>query len=218
MIGLICPAGPVKVALQPGCRIGAHLVESGVFEPESLMAWAEAVEPGKVAIDVGAYTGVFAIAAAKRGAKAVAMEPMPRQRMRLRQNIKLNHVEALVDVVPMAATDKAGPLNLWFNPRVELTSAASAVQTKGYESHVVYGTRIDDLPVSNVCAIKIDAERHEAQVIRGAMATILRDRPTLIIEALDDKLKRDVMMMLPANYRLAGVLDVRNILLKPHEK
>ena len=215
MIGLIAPAGPEKVALLPGCRIGAHLVESGVFEPESLAAWVEAVQPGKTVLDVGSYTGLYAIAAAKKGARAVAMEPMPHQRARLRENVRLNKVEPLVNVVPMAASDKNGAIDLWFNPRVNLTSAASAVKGPGCDSFTVYGTQIDDLRLKDVAAIKIDAERHEVKVLRGAIKTITRDRPTLIIEVLDDRQREEVKNVLPSFYRIAAVLDVRNVLLKP---
>ena len=214
----IAPAGTVKVALLPGCQIGAHLVETGVFEPETLAAWAEALGPGKLALDIGSYTGIFAIAAAKRGAKAIALEPMPHQRRRLRENVKLNRADELVDVIPMAASDKAGSLKLYFNPRVALTSAASATPKKGYEEHKVYATRIDDLRLKGVTAIKIDAERHEAQVLRGAMVTIIRDRPIIIAECLDDSSRKELLNLLPSAYRLAAVLDHRNLLLKPHGK
>lgn len=218
VIGMICPAGPVKVALLPGCRIGAHVVETGVFEPETLAAWAEALGPGKLAIDVGSYTGVFAIAAAKRGAKCIALEPMPNQRKRLRENVKLNRADELVDVIPMAASDTAGVIKLWFNPRVALTSAASSVEKAGYESHSIYATRIDDLKLKDVTAIKIDAERHEAKVLRGAMVTITRDRPVIIAECLDDGSRKELQNLLPSAYRLTAILDRRNLLFKPHGK
>lgn len=214
VIGMICPAGSVKVALLPGCRIGAHLVDTGVFEPETLAAWTEALGPGKLAVDVGSYTGVFAIAAAKMGAKAIALEPMPNQRMRLRENVKLNRADELVDVIPMAATDKAGAIKLWFNPRVPLTSAASATEKKGYECHTVYATRIDDLRLKDVTAIKIDAERHEAKVLRGGMITIARDLPVIIAECLDDEARKELQGILPPAYRLEAILDRRNLLFK----
>ena len=56
-------------------------------------------------------------------------------------------------------------------------------------------TRIDDLKLKDVTAIKIDAERHEAKVLRGAMVTITRDRPVIIdaIQAPDAVVHGDVV-------------------------
>jgi FkbM family methyltransferase len=210
----IVNVGGVAVALAPGCRIGAHLERCGEFEPESLIAWADAVQPGKAVIDVGAYTGLYAILAAKLGGFAVALEPMNDQRGQLRKNVDLNDVRLDVQIRPIAASDRAGSLRLWFNGRVSLTSGASVDKDAGSESVVVLSDAIDNLGYGDVCAIKIDAERHEPDVLRGAAKTIARDRPVLIVESLDEASREAILREVPG-YEVARVLDGRNLLLLP---
>ena len=74
---------------------------------------------------------------------------------------------------------------------------------------------IDSLGLKNVCAIKIDVERHEPCVLRGAMQTIERVRPPLLIETLDGNMRSQVLSMLP-NYEAAAILDGRNTLFTPN--
>ena len=64
------------------------------------------MKPGTAALDVGAYTGLFSIIAAKRGAKAVALEPMPAQRWRFGVNAARNKVR--VELMAVAASDQEG--------------------------------------------------------------------------------------------------------------
>ena len=45
--------------------------------------------------------------------------------------------------------------------------------------------RLDDENISDVGFIKVDVERHEKQVLEGALKTIERERPVLLVEILD---------------------------------
>ena len=58
-------------------------------EPETI-AWIDDMEPGEVLYDVGANVGVYALYAASRGIKVVAIEPVFENFSRLMQNIELN--------------------------------------------------------------------------------------------------------------------------------
>lgn len=188
--------------------------QAGGYERESLIAWARMVKPGRVAIDVGAYTGLFSIIAALRGAYAVALEPMPANRWRLSANAALN--KANIKIIGCAASDFSGMAKLNYNPRVPLTTGASLeVGVKAHaESLLVPCLTIDSLAYTEVAAIKIDVERHELSVLRGAMQIIKRDRPAMLIETLDDDMRMQVMSLLP-RYAIAAVLDVRNTLFRP---
>lgn len=194
-------------------RTVLHIGRGG-YEADSLAVWSKLIKPGAVALDVGAYTGIYSIIAAKRGAKAVAIEPMPAQFWRLGINMKHNKVR--IDVLAVAATDYEGTATLHYNPKVPLTTGASL--EAGIHSHsaglVVRCLTIDSLGLENVCAIKIDVERHEPCVIRGAMQTIERFRPPLLIETLDGEMRSKILEMLPT-YEAAAILDGRNTLFTP---
>jgi FkbM family methyltransferase len=191
-----------------------HIARGAGYEHESLTLWAKLIKPGTVVLDVGAYTGLYSIIAALRGAKVIAFEPMPANRWRLGVNMLRN--KARFSVMAVAASDCEGAATLNYNPRVPLTTGAS-IET-GIADHsagiVVRCITIDSLGLENVGAIKVDVERHEPCVIRGAMQTIERFRPPLLIETLDGNMRNQILSMLP-NYEAAAILDGRNTLFTP---
>jgi len=211
MGSLTVTAGPVAVALIDDDRICNHVRAKGAFEPDTLAAWAEMCKPGTEVLDVGAYSGLFAIAAAKLWARPIAVEPVPTMVKRIRANAEANG--ATVTVIQAAASDRDGKAHLGLNEAVHLTAGASLLRKSG--GMQVKTIRLDSLRVSNVSAIKIDVERHELAVLNGAIDMIRRERPRLIIEALDASARAAVKRMLLRLYRQTAFLDGRNMILEP---
>lgn len=204
-------AGPVEVVMLPGCRVTARAERGEAFEPESLAAWGEMVKPGQAALDVGAYTGIYAIAAAKMGAKAYAFEPMPDQCERLLWNAELNGVA--VNLRRCAVSDGNGAAEFRFNGAVALTSGGS-LAGKGSHSATVITRTLDDLDLPPVAAIKIDVERAEEGVLRGGRRLIAGARPEIIAEVLGTDAVERLVALLPG-YKVKRVLDGRNAWLVP---
>jgi FkbM family methyltransferase len=193
-----------------------HILAGTGYEHDSLMVWAKMQRFGAVALDIGAYTGLFSVVAAKCGARVTAFEPMPANHWRIRVNAARNKVQRLIDIVPAAASDYEGTAVLNYNPKVHLTTGASL--EGGIPNHdaamLVKCVTIDSLGLENVGAIKIDTERHEPCVLRGAMETIKRFRPPMLIETLDGDMRSTILGMLP-DYEAATILDGRNTLFTP---
>lgn len=204
--------GPVTVDLIADDRICKHVLSGKTFEPRSLAAWADMCESGATVIDVGAYSGLFSIAAAKLYAIPVAIEPQPVMCDRIANNCALNMVS--FTVINAAASDQAGEARLGVNEAVHLTSGASLLRKSG-GGITVRTIRLDDLALGGrVSAIKIDVERAETLVLGGAMKVIEKHRPKLLIEALDDDAAAAIKRALPS-YRLEAFLDDRNMLMVP---
>jgi len=206
--------GPVKVGLiAHDDRIVAHIREKKKpFEPKSLAAWADMCVKGKTALDIGGYSGLFAIAAAKLGCKVWCFEPMPLNLNRIRMNAIQNNVK--FEIVAGVVSETVGKLDLTYNDKVRgLTAGASLVRKKGYKMPVASVT-VDAMHLDDVCAIKIDVERGEPAVLRGAMATIDLCNPKLIVEALGEDERAAVQHEIP-RYRVESVMDVRNLLMSP---
>jgi len=191
-----------------------HPEHSGSYEPDSLALWAKLIKPEMTVLDVGAYTGLYSIIAALRGAKVIALEPMPANFWRLRVNAARNKVK--ITTIPAAASDQEGSATLHYNPKVPLTTGASLEEgiAKHAEGLVVKCITIDSLGLQELGAMKIDVEWHEPCVLRGAVQTIERCRPVLLIETLDKEMRERVTRMLPA-YSDAVILDTRNTLFAP---
>lgn len=209
---MIVNVGDVAVDLiEEGDRVVAHLKSGKPFEVESLAIWSTLCARGGIALDIGAYSGLFAIAAAKKGCEVFAFEPMPFNAARCRENIARNGVA--VELLEVAVSDRSGFADIVFNPRVPFTAGASLIRKSG-ERHRVEVVTIDRLCLSNVRAIKIDVERNEPAVLRGAAETIERCKPSILVEVLDDERKSGVRAALPG-YTVAREIDDRNWLMIP---
>jgi FkbM family methyltransferase len=120
--------------------------------------------------DVGANVGVYSVlASGVRGAKTVAMEPVPSTREALRLNIVINKLEGVVDILEIGVGAEPGELGF--------------TTDEGSCNHVVQdgsGCRVPVLPLDQVFAartpilLKIDVEGFETNVIKGAQR-LLKD-------------------------------------------
>jgi FkbM family methyltransferase len=218
--------GSVTVDLiDEGDRICLGVVaKAKPFEPRTLEVFGElcAKAGDGFVIDVGAYTGLFSIAAAKMGCKVIGVEPLPQNFARLVENAERN--DALrpgVNFINAACADFDGDGSIAFNPRVSFTSGASLknqklVKTKRYGAIQTRVLTLDgwdwnDVPVA---VIKIDVERAEPDVLRGARGLLARCKPALIVEVLGDDEKAAVLAA-ATGYRVAEQMDGRNLLLLP---
>jgi len=212
------PVGHVSVeAIEAGDRVCLRYLDGGVFEPETLTVWARLCRAavGRTVLDVGAYTGLFAISAALMGCKVHAFEALPRNAQRSALNIRSNAVDDKVALHKAAVSDAIGEAKFSFNGTMALTSGGSLLAEKrSYTTITVPVVTLDSLDLQDVAAIKIDVERAEPLVLRGAVETLARCRPTLIVEVLGDDEKSAVMAAVKG-YEVSEVLDGRNWLMVP---
>lgn len=177
------------IKLDPiGCRVCVHVAQDGTFEPESMEAWRSAIKPGDVTIDVGSYTGLYAIVSGKCGAQSVAFEPNPVVFSRLRNNIARNKV--CVAAYRQAASDKVETRK--FYTKHDMTSAGRFKKREGAFDVDVDCVPLDvvKFPKGRISAIKIDVEGAELAVLHGAAAILKQHGPMVIAEALTDAARR----------------------------
>lgn len=195
--------------IEDGDMVIRHVLEKEQpYESESMAAWIGACREHAYMIDVGAYTGLFTIVAAKRKTKAMAFEPNPLVYDRLRENVAANGISPDdVSCLRIALSDHNGEARFVDKPGTRLTSAGQIV-----DGHDVMRMRLDSFALLNVAAIKIDVEHHEMSVLRGAWQTIRRESPLIITEALTDDAfheQRSFMIQLGYSGKLA---DGRNVI------
>jgi FkbM family methyltransferase len=151
----------------------------GTLEPE-LLRLAEYVEPGHVAIDVGANHGVWSYRLARLSAEVEAFEPQPWCADTLEAwgspRVRVRHV-GLSDAdreLELAVPRSGGRL---------LTGYATFENAPADWPRIpVAVRRLDDFGFTDVGFVKIDVEGHERAVLRGAAETLRRERPVLVIE------------------------------------
>jgi len=145
---------------------------------------ASFLRPGQVALDVGANHGVYTYSLMLCGAVVHAVEPNPALAARLR-GARLPRVQ-----VHEAAVGEAEGEAVLFVPRHHRghQDDPAGSLTGGDETgwkYPVKVTTIDRIATAPVAFMKIDVEGFETQVLAGGWSTIVRDRPTVLIELED---------------------------------
>jgi FkbM family methyltransferase len=204
-MGLLHPARiqthpGVSFFLDPRDLVAVSILRGGDWQPEIWDSLSPNLPEGGVFLDVGAHIGYFSMRAAVRLGKSgriVAFEPNPETLKLLSDNVAANHAENVI-VEPIACTDREQMLTLYAAPSMN-TGASSLARENADLSvdepprpYVVRGRTIDDvvreLNLSRVDAIKIDVEGAEVYVLRGAVNTLKRFHPKVVIEEVERQL------------------------------
>lgn len=145
--------------------------------------------PDRDSIDVGANDGSYVHFMRKYSRQVIAFEPMPALAQVLREKFT-----SKVTVKTMALSRSSGTADLYM-PVVDgvvvtgcstISDQASATYP-GHRAISVPMARLDDVYDGQVGFIKIDVEGHEQAVLDGAIETIRRCRPRMLVE-VDERL------------------------------
>ncbi len=139
---------------------------------------------GMFLLDIGAAFGIFSLAAARLGGKAIAIDPSPIATRMIARQAALNGLSDRIQIIQAAVSNEIGSVSMlnsgifsdgYFKftpsrPRSELTETKAItidqiVTQYGAPTH-----------------IKIDVEGQEAAVLRGGRATLDLQSPVLFIE------------------------------------
>lgn len=174
----------------------ASMMWIGTYQGGPMAAWLRlAARAAGDVVDVGAYTGVFALAAARRNPanRVACVEPHPEVAARLHANVTRNRLDN-VSVFATAADAQAGEtvLNVFtagdWLPWDGSTSATPAADAKS--THRVAATTIDAVAhqaqMQRVSLVKISAEANPIRVWEGMTQVLDRDHPDILFWARAD--------------------------------
>jgi FkbM family methyltransferase len=154
------------------------------------------VDPDRVALDVGANKGVWTWWLAGLSRQVYAYEPNPKLFDILRRNVADNVV---AEQLALADYNGVSELRVPHSAKGYSNQGASLSEIKvdgAFLGVEVEAKRIDDLDITDVGFIKIDVEGFEYQVMQGALETIARDKPVMVVEIEEVHIKRDVSEVL----------------------
>lgn len=188
--------------------VAAHYLHSGPasFEPETLRLWVHLCRSAGWIYDVGAFTGVFSLAAATANPSCfvMAFEPSWVTYSRLLINIAANDLAGQIAPVRCGLGAEVGTLDLrhpsgvyvlssnesfvsdrvtdpWFSEPVPvLTLDHLLANQESYKTELVLGMNFPTVDL-----VKIDVEGFELDVLAGMRGVFERDRPTMIVELFD---------------------------------
>ncbi len=153
-------------------------IENHIANNPGLIEQVCKLQPGSVFLDVGANIGGTALIASSTNSRIIGIEASPRNAYLFEQTMRANGVEA--ELFHCAAGQ--GPGEIRFNESEY--GAGSHIDEAG--TIVVQVRSIDsivaELGLERVDLIKIDVEGYELEVLLGALDTLTRFRPTVIME------------------------------------
>ncbi|MGC8725305.1 MAG: FkbM family methyltransferase [Thermoplasmata archaeon] len=142
---------------------------------------------GDVVIDVGAYYGDSSIYWAKKYKCIVyAYEPLPDVYNIFLKNIKLNNLEDKI-IAYNVALGKGDKVSF---------DRETNMMTKNINGDFIETKKLDDFSFPALNLLKIDTEGFELDVLQGAMSTINKFKPKIILEVHSKKLKKDCINVL----------------------
>ncbi len=148
---------------------------------------ASLCDADRVSLDIGASIGEFTIAMLGSSRSVIAFEPRPTQARDL--TAMFDAVGAAVRVEAVALSDTLGVTAMRV---VESDPGRSTIDDSNQLSDAESGSvgtidvpvkRLDDLHLDDIGLVKIDVEGHELAVLRGAVDTLRRNRPAVVVEA-----------------------------------
>nr|NGX37505.1 hypothetical protein [Chlamydiota bacterium] len=141
-------------------------------------------KPGTIAIDLGAHIGIHTLTMSKQvgpKGKVLAFEPQWKIFRELYHNVRLNNCSENVILLPLAVGERKKLVEMSIAD--PLNEGGTAI---GKGGNWVQMIPLDSLKLDNVSFIKMDVERYELNVLKGAKKTLLRNKPIIVFEILGE--------------------------------
>ena len=191
------------------------------FETGTLNLWCHLARRSKWIYDIGAFTGVFALAAAttSRDSVVMAFEPSFLTYSRLLVNIYANGLDDRIAPLRFGVGASASQLELrhpagvyvmasgesflesqiadaWFTETVPVIALDQLIAHQDrYRKEMVIAAQF-----AGVDLVKIDVEGFEPEVLKGMAALIAEHKPTAVVEILDDAQIEPVLRLFGNGY------------------
>jgi FkbM family methyltransferase len=181
------------LAVEPSFRsiVTGVLVAQGDWFERELEFWRNGIQAGMTVIDVGANAGVYTFSAAKRVGESglvLSVEPFSQCVNYLNETCRINQLD-WVKVCAGAASDRNGKAKLSLSSASELNELiseddAQARNASSFEEVECFtlDSLIEKYEVSRVDFLKIDAEGHELQVLKGGDRLLTEFAPIILYE------------------------------------
>lgn len=172
----------------PEAYVDKCIRETSVFEGYSTKAVKKLIKNGDIILDVGANIGYYSVIMSKligNDGKIYSFEPTKYFRDVLEVNLKINSITN-VTVLSYGLSDFKKSLEIQIG-----SSSASLHNTSEKEDLLretielnVLDEVINELDINRIDFIKIDVDGHEPAFLKGALKTIEKYKPIVLLEVM----------------------------------
>ncbi|GGG14614.1 hypothetical protein GCM10011344_14060 [Dokdonia pacifica] len=225
---VLAPVLPAKIKIYPSGKIKVHFNEVGTiyfktnqtsfltrelfwkgpekFEFTSI--FIKLIKKVGVFLDVGTNIGYYSILGGKFNPKlkVIAFEPSEGPMIYASENVRINNLEASIQIEPLALSNTTGELDFYnvTNPKFptiynlsgehNLTTSKDKLNyAKVKADGIMLDQYFDEKKINKVDLMKIDTEGSEYLILEGAQKVLDTHRPIVICETLfnviEDKLE-----------------------------
>ncbi len=157
---------------------------AGFMEYQDMIFLLHALQPSEIFVDVGANIGAYTILASKVvKSNSIAFEPLPATAERLKDQIQINRINAVVDIRNMGVGDKEGAL--FFTNNNDTVNKVSLSGEVENTTMVKVSTLDAELSKDRQYFFKIDVEGFEYNVLEGALEVLSNNNVSAIIIELN---------------------------------
>lgn len=176
----------LKLKINPSWDMSFSIYWSGFHEFHEFLFLNNHLNGDMVFVDIGANLGEYSVFAARRVAKVLAFEPLPKMQVLLKESILLNNFTN-VQIFPYGLSDKEQMLTIHeidnsheglstFFPGERITRHVHEVPLKSFDAE------FSSFGVSKIDFIKVDIEGGELYALKGARKAIEKYSPDVMIE------------------------------------
>jgi FkbM family methyltransferase len=203
VVSFKCRGVLIKLAIvNPNDVVQAEQAAGAFYEQSELDEIGPYFRYGGVFVDIGANTGQHSIYFARLlgASETICFEPIQETCRLLRENMRLNSLEKIVDLsnLGIGLSDTIGNAN--FTLHINNLGAASLHEDGSGPIPTTTGDRL--LDDRRVDFIKIDTEGYEIKVLKGLRHTIAANRPPIYIEVDDENLEDFASLVAEFNYKI----------------
>lgn len=189
----------LKMRLHPYFLIDREIIAFGTYELPLQRFIEKNIRPGMVCMDVGANMGAMTLHLALRvgeSGQVFAFEPVPTNAQRLREHVAGNGFDNRVHVLENALSDADATMQFAIASQAHVNQGMGSLVEVDHadltKQITVQSLRLDSFcqaqSLSQLDFIKVDIQGAEPLFLAGAVETIRRLRPRIIMEVASSSL------------------------------
>lgn len=203
----------LSISLKLDDWIQEKLYFLGEYEGAEMKAISNHLPKDGVFLDLGGNIGLFSLYASTKigtNGKIIAFEPFSKNYQAFKANIERNKIET-IQLEKLAVGEENGKLVLHYdNSEKNLGMVSSKPLENGIQEKVPMiniDSYIRQNPLSKIDLIKIDLEGHEFPALKGMHDTLVKYKPAILIEILENQDESPNQFLLDLGYQRFFISD-----------